>query len=181
MVSSVIHRDCTNSTRVLSDQCSMWQDTMDESPITEQDATSGGIQPVSMNEKLLHDIQVCVSRLVTKSPQLIGNFTINLAEGWMNIRCKLDGGKVINRSQSGSWDLRCMGAGLHQNIGPVWGPKALSEMTSTAINPVYQSVTDSYAKKIASDRKRKATPAAKGKASILKLIILCKLGKLTAV
>ena len=56
-----------------------------------------------------------------------------------------------------------MGAGLQQNMGPVWGPKALSEMTSTAINPVYQSVTDSYVKIIASDRKRKATPAAKEK------------------
>ena len=48
-------------------------------------------------------------------------------------------------------------------MGPIRGPKALSEMTSTAINPVYQSVTDSYVKIIASDRKRKATPAAKEK------------------
>ena len=36
-----------------------------------------------------------------------GNFTINLAEGYMHIRRKFDGGKQINYSQSGSWQGRC--------------------------------------------------------------------------
>ncbi len=36
----------------------------------------------------------------------------------MHIRMKFDGGKVINRSQSGSWEHRCVGAGLRQNMGP---------------------------------------------------------------
>ena len=69
--------------------------------------------------------------------------------------------------------------------GPTWGhKKALSEMTSTAINPVYQSVTDSYAKKllvIERGKQHQQPRKREGKASILKLIILCKLGKLTAV
>ena len=79
----------------------------------------------------------------------------------MNIRCKFDGGKVINRSQSGSWDFRCMGAGLQQNLGHEWGPGAFSEMTDSAINPVYQNASRVLAKKTAKDRKRKATTKAK--------------------
>lgn len=131
---------------------------MDEDITTKQDATQGEIRPVSI---IVHDLQVCVSRLVAKAPQLIGNFTTNLAEGWMNIRCKFDGGKVINRSQSGSWEFRCMGAGLQQNLGHDWGPEAFSEMTASAVIPVYQNAATTLAKKTADDKKRKATEKAK--------------------
>ena len=50
--------------------------------------------------------QVLVGRLVAKAPQLIGNVTTNLCESWMHIPTKFDGGKAINRSQSGSWEHR---------------------------------------------------------------------------
>ena len=78
-------------------------------------------------------IQRFVSRLASKASQLIGNFTTNLAENWMNIRAKFDGGKMFNRSQAGSWEFRCMGAGLQLNLGSAWGPKAFSEMTQSEI------------------------------------------------
>ena len=42
-----------------------------------------------------------MSRLVAKASQLLGNFTTNIAEGWMHRLSKYEGGKVINRSQSG--------------------------------------------------------------------------------
>ena len=44
-----------------------------------------------------------------------GNFTTNLAKGYMNIHCKFDVGKQINRSQHGSWEGRCAGAALRVN------------------------------------------------------------------
>ena len=47
----------------------------------------------------MFDVQVLVSRLVSKADRLIKNFTTNIAENWMQIRCKFDGGKCINRSQ----------------------------------------------------------------------------------
>lgn len=72
---------------------------------------------IAINPTLYHDIQVILSRLVAKASQLIDNVTTNLAESWMHIRSKFDGGKVINRSQSGSWEHHCMGAGLQQNMG----------------------------------------------------------------
>ena len=91
---------------VAIEQERVWEETMDDTPATEDDARNGGVEPVQVNTKLLLDIEVLVSRLVAKASQLIGNFTTNLAENWMSIRCKLEGGKVINRSQSGSWAFR---------------------------------------------------------------------------
>ena len=60
----------------------------------------------------------------------------------MHIRSKFDGGKVINRSQSGSWEHRCMGAGLRQNMGMEWGPQAWRSMTNTSPNKVFTDVAD---------------------------------------
>ena len=134
---------------------------MEDSIDVQQDATTGGTQQVNISDKMLHDIQLLVSRLASKAPQLIGNFTTNLAESWMNIRCKFDGGKVVNRSQSGSWEFRCMGAGLQLNLGHDWGPQAFSDMTESEVNPVYQNVAEKSKQKIANDRKRKSTPEAK--------------------
>ena len=65
-----------------------------------------------LDPKIMTDIQIAISRLVGKASQLLGNFTTNLAESWMHMRMKFDGGKVVNRSQSGSFQHRCMGAGL---------------------------------------------------------------------
>ena len=117
--------------------------------------------PAPINPNLLHDIQAVLSRLVAKARQLLGNHTTNLAECWMNIRCKFDGGKVMNRSQSGSWEHRCMGAGLQQNMGKAWGPVAWAKMTNSSPNKVFCDAAQSSAKKSANDRKRKATEDAK--------------------
>lgn len=116
--------------------------------------------PTQVSGKLMHDIQVILSRLVAKAPQLIGNFTTNLAESWMHVRSKFDGGKVINRSQSGSWENRCMGAGLKHNLGLPWGPRMYTCMTSKE-NSVYEATTELSIKNANRDRKRKGTDLAK--------------------
>lgn len=66
---------------------------------------------------MLHDIQVMISRLVAKVPQLIGNFTTSLAEAWIHTPSKFDGGEVINRSQSGLWEYHYIGARSRLNLG----------------------------------------------------------------
>lgn len=110
---------------------------------------------------MLHDIQALLSRLIGKADQLLGNHTTNLAECWMSIRMKFDGGKVINRSQSGSWQHRCMGAGLRQNMGADWGPQVWKSMTTTSPNQIFTDKASSLAKRVEKDRKRKATDPAK--------------------
>ncbi len=83
----------------------------------EEEVIQEELTAIEINPKMYHDIQVILSRLVAKAEQLIDNVTTNLAESWMHVRTKYDGGKVINRSQSGSWEHHCMGAGLQHNMG----------------------------------------------------------------
>ncbi len=104
-----------------------------------------------------------LARLVAKAGQLIGNETTNLVECWMHIRCKFDGGKVINRSQSGSWEHRCMGAALQQNMGKQWGLHVWENVTESPPNQVFIDTTERSAKKLASDNTRKAREDVKRK------------------
>ena len=110
------------------DQETLWSETLVDDPATERDCRRCEQNHTIVSQ--LHDVQVLVSRLVAKALQLLGNFTTNIAERWMHIPSKYDGGKVINRSQSGSWGYRCMGAGLQLNKGRAWGPLTWEEMTA---------------------------------------------------
>lgn len=127
------------SAEVILDQRRMWEQTLADDPATEREARHGGPAPTEIDTQMMHDIQVLVDRLVMKAQQLIRNFTTNLVEGWMKIRCKFDGGKVVNRSQSGSWEHRCSGAGLQQNLGRAWGPPTWEKITSSPPSTRYSS------------------------------------------
>ena len=50
---------------------------------------------------------------------------------------------MINRSQSGSFQHRCMGAGLRQNLGPAWG-----SIISSEPNEILKRVTSEDEKKV---------------------------------
>ena len=143
---------------VIQDQEQLWKET------TEDDLTSvlrGGHVATYINPALYHDIQVILSRLVAKASQLIDNVTTNLAESWMHIRTKFDGGKVVNRSQSGLWEHHCMGAGLQQNIGTNWGPSAWKEMTGSSPNKVFCNTAECSSKKASNEKKQKSTEEVK--------------------
>ena len=139
-------------------------ETLADDPAIELEARQGGLTLTNIDPRLQHDIQVQLSRFITKANQLIGNVTTNLAECWMHIRSKFDGGKVINTSQSGSWEHPCMGAGLRQNYGVKWAPQVWqSMMTNTSPNQVFTDVAEFTAKKYTNDIKRKATDTSKEK------------------
>ena len=84
----------------------------------------------------------------------VGNCTTNLAECWMHIRTKFDGGKQINRSQRGSWAGRCTGAGLRLNEGPMWGPQCWEKAVSIPANDIFKSHAATVSKEVEKDRKR---------------------------
>ena len=148
---------------VVSTQARLWAETTTDDTTIECEARRGGLTPTKPNPKLFHDIQTALSRLVSKASQLIENVTTNIAESWMHIRSKYDGGKVINRSQSGSWEHRCMGAGLQQNIGKQWGPEMWRQMTTSSPNKVFTDMARHSAKEMESNRKRKAEEEVKAK------------------
>ena len=91
----------------------------------------------------------------------VGNCTTNLAECWMHIRTKFDGGKQINRSQRGSWEGRCAGAGLRLNEGPKWGPKCWEKAVSVPANNIFVSHAAIVSKEVEKDRKQKSSLPAK--------------------
>ena len=59
---------------------------------------------------LLGEVKACSDRLVMLSRQVIDNETSNLAECYMYIRSAFDGGKQLNRIQSGAFEGRCYAA-----------------------------------------------------------------------
>ena len=65
------------------------------------------------------------------SSQLIDNETSNLAECYMSIRCQYDGGKQFNHIQSGSFETRCLAAGMRMQDGPTWPVMAMEQITQT--------------------------------------------------
>ena len=91
----------------VNNQKELWRQTVDDSHEAEEASRNGGETPLKISPKLVHDVQLLVSRLAAKANQLIGNHTTNLTKAWMHIRCKSDGGKVINRSQALLPELAC--------------------------------------------------------------------------
>ena len=74
----------------------------------------------------------------------------------MHIKCKFDGGKQINRSQSGSWQAHCAGAGLWFNKGAAWGPRTQKQILSTPPSDSFltasMAAVEQYAKEKKSNR-----------------------------
>lgn len=100
----------------------------------EEDEARGGDSSVNRKnipDDLFFRIQRAGDRLVSMAPQLISNTTTNLAECYMNIRCKFDGGKFYNRVQRGSFQHRCYGAGLRFQMGPDWASNIWSRATGS--------------------------------------------------
>ena len=79
---------------------------------------------IELPDDLYFRIQRAGDRMVSNAASLINNSTSNLAECFMGIRCKFDGGKVFNRIQRGSFQHRCYGAGLRFQLGPQWASQA---------------------------------------------------------
>ena len=171
----------TDISEVAEQEQRLWQDALNEENL--EDVRE--IPPISqeIDREMMCDIQRLVGRLIAKSEQLLGmyniykkgsvtytithvlylagNFTTNLAESWMHIRSKFDRGKQINRSQSGSWQGRCAGAGLRQVLGPAWGPEVWKNTTGNEANSVFKSNSIQKEKNVLEDRKRKATETEK--------------------
>lgn len=112
-----------------------------EDGTADEEIRRGGLTPTNVGKKMYRNIQVAQSSLVGKAKQLLDNETTNLAESWMSIRAKFDGGKFYNRSQSGSWQHHCMGAGLRLNIEN-WGPQAWQHMTHSSPNRVFSDFAE---------------------------------------
>ena len=85
----------------------------------------------NVEKHIIKDVTLLLSKIADKSDRLINNSTTNLAESWMHIRTKFDGGKVYNLCNRGSWHARCYGGALRMNLGPEWSCKVWEDSTGT--------------------------------------------------
>ena len=115
---------------IVYDQEIYWQDSLKTiSTSEENNLRKGGNSVSNVDEELLKDIFFYLNRMADKSERLIGNFTSNLAESWMHIRCKFDGGKMVNKCFKSSFYGRCYGGALRSLKGPGWSPMVYQEIT----------------------------------------------------
>jgi len=59
-----------------------------------------------------------------------GNFTTNLAESYMNVRAKFNGGKQINKVDHCRKDVQEQDLNEWTSEGPTWGPATWGKVVS---------------------------------------------------
>ena len=107
---------------------------------------------------LLFEIERAGDRLVNKAAQLITNRTTNLSECFMSISAKMDGGKQINRIQSGSFEHRCMAVGLSMTLGPGW-IEDTSKHAFGSCSSITKTFSSRHKRKHQCDTERKSSDA----------------------
>ncbi len=119
--------------------------------------------------EMLYDISKILNYHAEKADKLMGNYTSNLAENWMAIRAKFDGGKKINRCQRNSWYNRCTGAGLRRNLGSSWSAITFERCTGKPASLPLWKFGKAQAKSLELSKKSKAKPSVKEHARARKL------------
>ena len=89
----------------------------DSNPFDNNQATS---TLDSLPPGLFVAVQNAGDRIVSKASQLVGNYTSNICENFMSIEGKMDGGKIFNQIQRGSFQHWSMAAALRLQLGPDW-------------------------------------------------------------
>ena len=119
-----------DSDNIFGDQAEMWTSG---TTLSEQEESRGENSDghVDIAADMLIDISVLLDRMASKATRFLENVTTNLAENWMSIRCKFDGGKQFNCCNRGSWNTRCYGAAIRMNIGSEWSPTAWKILMNT--------------------------------------------------
>ncbi len=145
----------------------MWRNITNDEDLEASRTDCGSKDP--LQGEMLYDISKLLQRLADKASRLMGNNTSNLAENWMSIRCKFDGGKKINRCQRGSWHSRCTGAGLRRNLGTEWSAITWERTTGRPASLPLWNFGKSQARALQRSKKSKARPHVKKNARARKL------------
>ena len=119
-----------DSCDLMLEQQQLWQESTGQSAEELEAARldrPGG--PVDMHKDIIMAVNRLLQPMADKVDRLLGNHTTNLAETWMGLRTKFDGGKMINRCHRSSWNTRCYGAGLRRNLGIAWSPVVWERVT----------------------------------------------------
>ncbi|VDI47752.1 Hypothetical predicted protein [Mytilus galloprovincialis] len=147
-----------NETVIINDQIDFWTEG---SSISCQEEARGGtcIDYTNVEQHIIRDVTIIINRIAEKSDRLLGNSTTNLAESWMHIRTKFDGGKVYNICNRGSWHARCYGGALRMNLGPQWSCKVWESSTGTEPGFFYRKLYARHEQTLANSTRYKSKPS----------------------
>ncbi len=152
---------------VFSELIDIWESITNEDELENSRTDCGTSDP--LDKELVAHVSIILGRLVSKADKLIENHTSNLAENWMAIRSKFDGGKKINRCQRLSWHWRCYGAGLWRNLGSNWSALVWEMVTGLPATVPLWKFGQRQQKNIKSVAKSQAKPEVKRRAKLKKL------------
>ncbi|CAC5417661.1 unnamed protein product [Mytilus coruscus] len=113
----------------------------------------------NVEQHIIRDVTLILNKIAEKSDRLLGNSTTNLAESWMHIRTKFDGGKVYNICNRGSWHARCYGGALRMNLGPQWSCKVWESATGTEPGLFYRKLYARHEQTLANSTRYKSKPS----------------------
>ncbi|CAC5370712.1 unnamed protein product [Mytilus coruscus] len=113
-------------------QSEMWtQVTSSSFQAQEQSRGAYMLCESDLQSGMRQDLGLLLNNVARKARSLIGNFTTNLAECWMHMRTKFDGGKMLNHCNRGAWHTRCYATALRFNKGPLWSPNVWEQATKS--------------------------------------------------
>ena len=138
-------------------------DSLEETQEEWQCRTTGApnVSIGDVEDELMFRIKRAGDLLVSNAAALIDNLTSNLAESFMSLRTKMDGGKMFNRVQSGSFQHRCVATGLRVQMGPTWGASTWEKVTGLQAGSVLRQSASVAERQHNSDVQRKRSQAYK--------------------
>nr|XP_034320463.1 uncharacterized protein LOC105318911 [Crassostrea gigas] len=151
--------DGTNFENIFEEQITFWEEGASAEELEKSRYCSFDFHDVE--KFIIQDVSILLMKLAEKAERLIGNTTTNIAESWMHIRCKFDGGKIHNLCNRGSWHVRCYGGALRMNYGPQWSPNVWKESTATHAGTFLTKVFQRQEVKLAQSKKHQMKPQTK--------------------
>ncbi|VDI52914.1 Hypothetical predicted protein [Mytilus galloprovincialis] len=106
----------------------------------EQSRGSYMLSNSDLQSGMRQDLALLLNNVARKARSLLGNFTTNLAECWMHMRTKFDGGKILNHCNRGSWHTRCYATALRFNKGPTWSPNVWEQATESTPGAYFEKL-----------------------------------------
>lgn len=151
--------DGANFENIFEEQITFWEEGASAEELENSRYCSFDFHDVE--KFIIQDVSILLMKIAEKAERLIGNTTTNIAESWMHIRCKFDGGKIHNLCNRGSWHARCYGGALRMNYGPQWSPNVWKESTATHAGSFFTKVFQRQEVKLAQSKKHQMKPQTK--------------------
>ncbi len=150
---------------VMEQQARYWSEGSSENDMEDSRSSPAmESEPEGIDKDIIYYLQPYMNYVANKAQKLIGNETTNLAESWMAIRTKFDGGKRVDRCKKYAWRTRCWGAGLRSILGHTWSPRAWEVITrKPATKPMWRHYERCDQRQKAT-RKSQANPVVKANA-----------------